>query len=131
MRQRDRAFVFVHRHALDQSLIVEVPQLGRLAAAGISKIAFRNDPKRTDRRQGPRFGSIQGVVAVAIAHRFAVVTMRQFDVPHERITRIGRSIIMPFSGIAIALVARRDVAATAIVAAILGEPATATSSERH
>ena len=123
--QRDRAFMFVHGHALDESLVLEVPQLGRLATC-ISEIAFRDDPKRTDRHQRARFGSVQGVVSIAVAHRFAVVTMRKIDVPDERITWIDCA-IMPSSGLAIPLAAGVAAAPTHIVIAVLGESAAATS----
>ena len=92
--QRDRAFLFVHGHALDESLILEVSEIAS-AAARVTKIALRDHPKRADRAERPRFESIQGVVPVATMHQLAVVTAWQVEIANEHVSRIGSAIIVP------------------------------------
>lgn len=53
LRQRDRAFLFIHGHALDESLILEVSEIAG-ALVRVTKIALRDHPKRADRAERPR-----------------------------------------------------------------------------
>lgn len=52
LRQRDRAFLFIHGHALDESLILEVSEIANTAAR-VTKIALRDHPKRPDGPERP------------------------------------------------------------------------------
>jgi hypothetical protein len=56
--QRDRAFLFIEGHALDESFVLEVSEIAR-AFARIAKIALRDDPKRAHGRERPRFRSLE------------------------------------------------------------------------
>ena len=119
LRQRDRAFLFVQGHALDESLILEVSEIAG-AVARIPKIALRDDPKRADGGERPRFGSVQRVVGVATVHQLAVVAMWQVEIANDYVSRIGSAIVMQVTNLAVML-AGLGVPAANLVVRILGE----------
>jgi hypothetical protein len=92
LRQRDGTIVLVQRHSADESLLFQVPNVERVVPR-ITQVAFRHDPKGADRRERPRFGSVQCVVAVAVVHQLALWPAWQIHVPHEHIAGINASAV--------------------------------------
>jgi hypothetical protein len=78
---------------LDESLVFQVPEVERLLTR-IAQIAFRHDPKGADRREGPRFGSVQRVVAIAVVDQLALRPARQVHVTHEHVPRINAADVL-------------------------------------
>lgn len=108
--QRNRAFPFAQGHALDESLLLKVPEMAS-AVAWVTKIALRDHPKRADSGERLRFGSVQRVVAVAIVHQLAVVTVWEVETANEHVSRIEFAIIVPVGSLTATLAGLR-VAAT-------------------
>jgi hypothetical protein len=100
--QRDRALMFVQGHALDEPLVFEVSEI----AAGLTwlpNVALRDHPKRADRNEGPRFGTIQRVVAVATVHQLAVLAMWQVEIANEWVARTDSALDVPVSRLRVTL----------------------------
>jgi hypothetical protein len=123
LRQRDRAFPFVEGHALHETLPLERPDIIPTVAR-IAQIPLRDDPKRPNGGERPRFGSLQGVVTVAIAHELAIGPVWQIKMPSEHVSRIERAIIASVAHVAVPFVARVIVAAPDVVIRFRRKPAT-------
>ena len=77
-------------------MVFQVPDVERVVP-WIAQIAFRDNPKRPDRRVCARFRSVQRVVAVAIGHELAIGSARQIEIAHEHIPRIDATIVIPIA----------------------------------
>jgi hypothetical protein len=67
----------VARPRIDRTLVV------------VAEVVCRDDPKRSDRREGPGFRAPQGALAIlGIVDDLSVRSARQVEVPHEHVSRI-------------------------------------------
>jgi hypothetical protein len=81
-----------HTNGLDQPLLAEMPQVARSGIgrplAMVRQITTRDNPKRTDGRERPRFRAAQGVLAVAIANDLTLESSWQIEITCERVARV-------------------------------------------
>jgi hypothetical protein len=73
----------------DQALFAQMPEVSRPGIGGaimmVAEITTGDHPEGADGRQRTRFGASQRVLAVAVAHEFALLATRQVEVARERL----------------------------------------------
>jgi hypothetical protein len=82
-----------HARGFDQALFAQVPhvagpRIGR-ARIVVSKITTGDHLECTDRRERPRFGATQGVLAIAGVHELALWSARQVNMSAEYVSDLA------------------------------------------
>jgi hypothetical protein len=92
-----------HARGLDQPLFAQVPQVAgpwiSRAPIVVSEITTGDHSECTDGRERPRFGTAQGVLAIAVMNQFALWSTWQVNVAGEWI----RDLAIAFSIVAVAV----------------------------
>ena len=88
VRQGDSVLPLVEWHTLNQVLLFEVPQVGRVVPR-IAQIPFRDNARRADGRQRARVRSVQHVITVAIVDEFPLE--REAFRLKRKVPHIGRT----------------------------------------
>jgi hypothetical protein len=96
----------VERHALDESLLLETPQVVSVVERGIpwvAQVALWHDPKCPDRGQRPSVGSTERILAITVLNEFALAAIRQVQVAHEDAARVeAGTVVVAITSVAIA-----------------------------
>jgi hypothetical protein len=92
-RKRHNPLAPIERNAPHQTLIsqVSIVVVARVERplAGIAEVAFRDNPKRPDRRERAAVFAVELVAAVAfVQHNLALEAARQVEALHERVSWI-------------------------------------------
>jgi hypothetical protein len=81
-----------HARGLDQPLFAKVPQVARpwisRAPIVVSEITTGDHSECTDGRERPRFGTAQGVLAIAVMNELALAPTRQVNVSCECVSAL-------------------------------------------